>query len=75
VISANLEDRTAIEEALRAQGVNEPERYFLVTPFTQGFASFVDTVGGWVIFGKPGKARHTQTLQTAARVVAIGGSR
>src|SRR5262245_21969195 len=29
VIPAHLEDPTAIEEALRAQGVNEPERYFL----------------------------------------------
>lgn len=41
VIPARLEDSTAIEEALRAQGVNEPERYFLDAPFTQDGKTYV----------------------------------
>jgi hypothetical protein len=41
VIPAHLEDPTAIEEALRAQGVNEPERYFLDARFTQDSRTYV----------------------------------
>jgi hypothetical protein len=36
-----LEDPTAIEETLRGQGVNAPERYFLDAPFTQDGKAFV----------------------------------
>ena len=41
VIPAHLEDPTAIVDALRTQGVNEPERYFLDSPFTQDGKTYV----------------------------------
>ena len=41
VIPAHLENPAAIEEALRAQGVKEPERYFLDTPFSQDDKTYV----------------------------------
>jgi hypothetical protein len=41
VISTQMEGSTAIEQALRAQGVNEPGRYFLETPFTEDGKTYV----------------------------------
>jgi hypothetical protein len=41
VIPAHMENATAVEEALRAQGINEPQRYFLDAPFTQDGKTYV----------------------------------
>lgn len=43
VIPAQLQDTAAIEDALRAQGVNEPERYFTDAPFTEDGNTYVLT--------------------------------
>ncbi len=43
VIPASLEDPAQIEEALREQGVNEPDRYFIDAPFTEGGKTYVLT--------------------------------
>lgn len=43
VIPTQLQDTAAIEDALRAQGVNEPERYFTDAPFTEDGKTYVLT--------------------------------
>jgi hypothetical protein len=43
VIPAQLQETAAIEDALRAQGVNEPERYFTDAPFIEGGQTYVLT--------------------------------
>lgn len=43
VISAEPDDTAAIEEALRAIGVNEPQRYFTDAPFVGGAKTYVLT--------------------------------
>jgi hypothetical protein len=43
VIPAQLQETAAIEDALRAQGVNDPERYFTDAPFIEGGQAYVLT--------------------------------
>jgi hypothetical protein len=43
VVPAQLDDPTAIGDALRAQGVNEPERYFSDAPFIEDGKTYVLT--------------------------------
>lgn len=42
-VSGQLEDSVAIEEALREQGVNEPQRYFTEAPFREDGKTYVLT--------------------------------
>lgn len=41
VIPARLQETAAIEDALRAQGVNEPERYVTDAPIIEGGQTYV----------------------------------
>ncbi len=43
VISGQMEGQAAVEEALRAQGVNEPQRYFTDAPFVDDGKTYVLT--------------------------------
>ena len=59
-----LQDTAAIEDALRAQGVNEPERYFTDAPFIEGGLTYVLTKM-WGRGAEPALSALRDTFATA----------